>query len=977
MTPEYSSPVRSNEEARVRAVLGPTNTGKTHLAVERLCAHSSGVMGFPLRLLAREVYDRVVAIKGADSVALITGEERIEPKGARWYLCTAESMPETYGPETRDFAFAAIDEVQLGTDPARGHVFTDRLLGRRGREETMVLGSAAMAPVVRKLLPRAEIASRPRFSTLSFAGAKKLSRLPPRSAIVAFSVEEVYAVAEMLRRQRGGAAVVMGALSPATRNAQVEMFQSGEVDYLVATDAIGMGLNLDVGHIAFASLRKYDGRRRRRLDISEMAQIAGRAGRHQRDGTFGTVAGNGQEFTPEEIEAIEEHRMPEIETLYWRDPHPRTASVDQLIADLEARPTHPALIPAPEAIDLAVLKQLAADAEVSQGLAPRQVARLWDVASLPDFQSLGPEHHARYVAGFWRHLRPDGGRLPRAMVADQLVRLDSKKGDVDAIAARIASVRIWTYATTRADWVEDRDEMAERARALEAKLSDALHDALRQRFVDRRSSVLFRNLGKPQLAPKVSLDAEGLVLVDDEPIGSMAGFRFSVSPSAPVSERRMLLAAAERYLGGIMDDKAKAVAGASDDAFAVECDGDGAPRLICGGSLIGHLTRGSDLLSPRLELDAATSGIEAKAKEDMRARAEAWLAGEIEKALGGLQELHRRSSDPETAGELRALSVRLVEAAGAQRRKAISDVIRQFTRELRAEGRKLGIVFGALDIFHFQALKPRACFWRDALHSVWHGHPTQTLPPESAVHLPDWNFRDDSAALLAGYTRAGSEWLRIDLAERLVRQAHEKRSGGETVEMAMEYPTSLGLGEASYAALLARAGFSRIEPPAEAAVSPDAAPLDGESVDQGQAGEAVNSPEPSVEAPDRPDAPVEGEGSEPAVADSAEADSVGDAQAGGEPVEGGADEAEASGGENGQPPLGTLWFAWGAREARGRRRGDGRNKAKGRKPNRGAKPGKPKGPRGQGKGGSQPQPTAKSALAEALGEQLAALKDKS
>ena len=370
--------------APLAAILGPTNTGKTHLAVERMCGHSSGMIGFPLRLLAREVYDRVVKLKGERQVALITGEEKILPPDARYYLCTAESMPvqsgrtggSAGGPGDRDFAFVALDEAQLSADPERGHVFTDRLLRARGREETMILGSESLAPMVRALLPKAEIVGRPRFSTLSYAGPTKLSRLPPRSAIVAFSAEQVYAVAEMLRRMRGGAAVVMGALSPRTRNAQVDMFQAGEVDYLVATDAIGMGLNMDVTHVAFAGLAKFDGHRRRRLTTAEMAQIAGRAGRHQRDGTFGVLmleGEHGAEFRPEEIEAIEEHRFDPLAHLYWRESDLDFRNVEGLIRSLERRPNRVELRAAPEAIDLAVLKRLSSDPEVvarAKGEAP-------------------------------------------------------------------------------------------------------------------------------------------------------------------------------------------------------------------------------------------------------------------------------------------------------------------------------------------------------------------------------------------------------------------------------------------------------------------------------------------------------------------------------------------------------------------------------------------------------------------------------
>ena len=395
------------DDAPVRAILGPTNTGKTYLAIERMCGHSSGVIGFPLRLLAREVYDRVVAIKGEKQVALLTGEERIVPPQARYVLCTAESMPvrtgrddrPTEGPFPEQFAFAAIDEAQLGIDPERGHVFTDRMLRARGREETLILGSETLKPIIRKLLPEAEIVSRPRFSTLRYAGNVKLSRLPPRSAVVAFSAEQVYALAEMLRRFRGGAAVVMGALSPATRNAQVAMFQRGEVDYLVATDAIGMGLNMDVAHVAFAGLEKFDGRRDRRLSISEMAQIAGRAGRHQRDGSFGTLGlGNdgGAAFSDEEITAIEEHRFRPLDFTYWRNPDLDFTDVRSLIGSLEKRSDNPLLRPAPEAIDLSVLKLIAEDPAIASKRAA-MARRLWTVCGLPDFRKVGPMHHARMV----------------------------------------------------------------------------------------------------------------------------------------------------------------------------------------------------------------------------------------------------------------------------------------------------------------------------------------------------------------------------------------------------------------------------------------------------------------------------------------------------------------------------------------------------------------------------------------------------
>ena len=510
----------SRVSGNVTAVLGPTNTGKTHLAIERMCAHSSGIIGFPLRLLAREVYDRVVALKGPDKVALVTGEEKIVPPDARWFLCTAESMPD------RDVAFVALDEAQLGADLERGHVFTDRLLHARGRDETMILGSEALKPMIRALVPDAEIVARPRFSTLTYAGAKKISRLPKRSAIVAFSAEEVYAVAEMLRRLRGGAAVVMGALSPRTRNAQVEMFQAGEVDYLVATDAIGMGLNMDVAHVAFAGLHKFDGRRRRRLTVAEMAQIAGRAGRHHRDGTFGALAEEGPEaFLPEEVLAIEEHRFPRLDHLYWRDGDPDLSSIDALIASLERKPEPGVLRAAPLATDLQVLKRLADEPWVRDRVRrPAMVARLWAACGIPDFRKVGIDPHARFASRVFGHLSEGLGHVPHQWFADEIARLDSMAGDVETLAGRLSAIRSWAYIAQRADWLADPKHWAERTREIEERLSDGLHASLTQRFVDKRTTALIRRIGADAGALPVTIGPEGEVLVEDHAIGRLEGF---------------------------------------------------------------------------------------------------------------------------------------------------------------------------------------------------------------------------------------------------------------------------------------------------------------------------------------------------------------------------------------------------------------------------------------------------------------------
>lgn len=778
-----------------------------------MCGYSSGMIGFPLRLLAREIYDRVVAIKGVAQVALITGEERIEPPNARWYCCTVESMP-----IDRDFAFVAIDEAQLGSDPERGHIFTDRMLHARGRDETMILGSESLRPMIRNLLPEAEIISRPRFSTLTYGGAKKLSRLPKRAAIVAFSIEQVYAVAETLRRLRGGAAVVMGALSPRTRNAQVAMFQSGEVDYLVATDAIGMGLNLDVAHVAFASLAKFDGSRRRRLTVAEMAQIAGRAGRHQRDGTFGTLAGEGYEFTPEEIAAIENHDFPKLDWLYWRNAEPRFDSIETLIADLEIKPTERGLIAAPKAIDLAVLKRLAENPEVT-GLVRGSggVARLWDAASLPDFRQMGEEHHARFVASLWPNLAQGDGFLPFQYVAGELARLDNIQGDIATLSQRIAAVRTWTYISHRADWLAEPHVMAERARALEEKLSDALHDALRQRFVDKRTSMLLRKgVNDAGLFP-VEIDEDNRVLVDGEDIGRLNGFAFRVDPNAKAGDRKLLLAAAERHLAAYLRAKARDVSMADDSEFALGPDGDGKPAIFWKGEVLGRLTKGKTLMQPVFAASKAVAGLEGDALREITTRAQTWIDAQLAKAMGGIVGLQALAQEAGVEGNVRALAVQLADAGGIAGRQYLAEAIAGLPKEARGAARKGGIVFGALDIYHHAALKPAAAKWRAALFAARDDRAMPELPPESAVHLKEWKFAHPADARNAGYRRIGDEYVRIDLAERVIKKAHEARGQGNHFGMDMAFATSLGISDAGLKALMRDAGFRAADAPVEVA----------------------------------------------------------------------------------------------------------------------------------------------------------------
>ena len=790
----------------VKAVLGPTNTGKTHLAIERLCAHSSGMIGFPLRLLAREVYERVVAIKGRENVALITGEERIEPPNARWKLCTVEAMP-----LSAHLSFVGIDEAQLCADRERGHIFTNRLLHTRGRDETMILGSATLEPMVKALVPEVEIVSRPRFSTLSHAGAKKLSRVPPRSAIVAFSAEQVYAVAEMLRRFRGGAAVVMGALSPETRNRQVELFQNGEVDYLVATDAIGMGLNLNVAHVAFAGLSKYDGQRQRRLTPAEMAQIAGRAGRHQQDGTFGTLSGTGghdAEFSEDEIYAIEEHRFAPLTRLFWREGDPRFDTLAMLIDDLECPPDDPCLAPAPQAIDLAVLKHLGEDPAIAATLtSPGIVRRFWEVCSLPDFRHHGVEAHSRFVAGLWEELRH--GSLASDHAPRAIAQLDNTAGDIDTLQGRIAAVRSWSYIAQRPDWVGARAEMVERARAVEARLSDALHARLTERFVNRRTTVLMKKLGTDAGLLPVSL-AGDTVLVDGEALGVLTGFRFRVDPATRHGDTKLLMAAAERHLPGLLRLRADALiaALAGHPHGLVLKQG----QIIWDGEVLARLARGRAMLDFRLESAPALEPLASPVKAQLIAALSGWLARHT-KALAPLARIEAEARAAQAGPDLRALLISLVDSGGVMARAGAG--VDRLDKGQRAALRRLGVRVGALDIFVPAMLKAKAIIcWQDLC--------AQAQAAPDAMHP----VREAQGRITPhGYRAAGRQWVRVDVAEDLLRLVHGARTGGRHGFVIDPAPAlSRGLTTASFARLLHQAGFhaSRARALAQDAYGPPA-----------------------------------------------------------------------------------------------------------------------------------------------------------
>ena len=764
-------------------------------------------MGFPLRLLAREVFDRVRAIKGDAQVALITGEERIEPPNARYFLCTAEAMPRLGG----SAAFVALDEAQLAADRERGHVFTDRLLHARGREETMLLGSATLENVLRQLEPRAQITTRPRFSTLKHIGPRKLSRLPRRSAVVGFSTEQVYAAAEMLRRTRGGAAVVMGALSPETRNKQVAMFQSGEVDYIVATDAIGMGLNLDLDHVAFASLTKFDGQRQRRLEPAELAQIAGRAGRHHRDGTFGTLAGLTEtgrgrpaappELSDEEVAAIEDHRFAPLTRLFWREPEPRFDTLATLLADLEAPPADPALAAAPEAIDLAVLRRLAGEPFAAGIVGAGQVRRFWEACSLPDFRGQGVEMHARFVARLWEELR--AGHLGADYVAARIAELDNVGGDIATLQGRIAAIRSWAYICQRPDWVLARDEMAARARAAEARLSDALHGRLVERFVHRRTALLVRSAGAERTLPPIRVDEAGAVLIEDEPVGQLRGFRFALAPGTTHGDGRLLLAAVEKAMPRLLAARAgellaSKLTGLELHQGTLRWEGEALARI--------EWERGA---RPRLVPGDGLRLVPAESKAALLAAMEQWLGGRLA-PLQPMTRLQAAAEDPATGSHARAVLHRLLGAGGTLAREDAG--LDHLPPELRPALRRLGVQIGALDVFVPALLKPAA---RQALFDS--GRDPRPVPPSMPPVLPNVSPQA-KGTLPPGYRRAGEALVRVDMAEKLLARAHETRAGTSAqaldLHATLVLASSIGLPLPAAHALLAQGGFRPLPRPA-------------------------------------------------------------------------------------------------------------------------------------------------------------------
>ena len=782
---------------RVTAVLGPTNTGKTHLAIERMLGHESGVIGFPLRLLARENYERIAKVKGKGRVALVTGEEKIVPASARYFCCTVESMP-----LDRSFAFLAIDEIQLSADPERGHIFTDRLLHARGLEETMFLGADTMRPVIRALVPEAEHLSRPRFSSLSFAGSQSLNRLPPRSAVVAFSAADVYATAELMRRRRGGTAVVLGALSPRTRNAQVAMFEAGEVDYLVATDAIGMGLNLSLDHVAFAGLRKYDGRHLRALSAGEVAQIAGRAGRHMNDGTFGTTPQAGA-LRPEIVEAVEDHRFEALRAVYWRNRQLDFHSPKALLRSLEQRPRAPMLLRVQNAADQQALGSLIQSTEILERAGtPAALRLLWEVCQIPDFRKLLSAHHSQQLAKIYLHLMQGDGRLPDSWVAGHLAQVTRSDGGIDLLSARLAQIRTWTYIAHRGDWLEDSAHWQGRTREIEDMLSDALHDRLTQRFVDRRAAVLVQRLRQGD-ALLGAVRKNGDVLVEGQHVGRLSGFRFTLDETVDRDAEKPVFSAARQALRGELPKRLRDFESDDDGAFSLE-----GSMLLWRGAPVARLQAGDHALAPRVEpLDSEF--LDGQACERLRRRLVQWLEGHLHRCLAPLFKLRQAALQ----GAARGLAFQVVEHLGLCPRRFCAGQVAALSKSERKELKGLGLSIGAESCYLFGQAKDRSG-WLRAL--LWCLHNGRRLPERASGDGAVLRLKEawpDGLCLALGYlpiAREGAEQiaLRADVLERLAGRARRLSSQGP-FRLTPDFCRPLGGSESEAEAVLLALGYRR------------------------------------------------------------------------------------------------------------------------------------------------------------------------
>lgn len=784
---------------KITAVLGPTNTGKTYLAIETMLSFDSGMIGFPLRLLAREVYDKIIEKISIDKVALITGEEKIIPANAKYFLCTVESMP-----INKHLDFVGIDEIQMCADHERGHIFTDRLLNLRGEKLTMLMGSSTIKSIVNKLDEDTEFINRERLSQLSYVGHKKISRINRKTAIIAFSTEEVYAIAELVRRQKGGAAIVMGSLSPKTRNAQVQLYQSGDVDFLVATDAIGMGINMDLENVFFSNLKKFDGRKLRRLNMSEIGQIAGRAGRYLNDGNFG-ITGECKEISAEEVELLENHKFEEIKMLFWRNSNLNFNNALSLVKSLEEKPNRDWLRKIHECGDEKLLKYFLKDMDGHNIKNDQETLELlWECCQIPDFVKKTYGNHLEVVSKVFSFLNGKDGKITNDYMRLQLIKLDKLEGNVDSLSNRIANVRTWSYVSNKINWVESQSYWIEKTKLLEDRLSDRLHEELTKTFIDKRASVLARGL-KQDIEFKTEIMEDNKVIIDEQFIGDLKGLRFEIDLKAGALETdiKSLKKAARQTVGPELQKRIQSII----DTGLIEIKDDF--KIYWKNFPIAKLIAGKDYLNPDIFL-IVDDILENDDKQKLSEFIGNWIKGKIKLVLKSLNDLKNLK---ESNSSIKALAYQLYENNGVIKREVVAEYLKKLGQDERKILRDLGVKFGRYHVFLFRLLKPEAVSLRTLLWKNFNQKNLNLTPPTFGLNfLDDKNIRDKHFMLLCGFENFDNYYVRIDILERLfvlIINASPKKD--KEIKLVPEMLNLLGCSKENFKKLIEKMNYKTVE----------------------------------------------------------------------------------------------------------------------------------------------------------------------
>ena len=783
-------------QSRVTAILGPTNTGKTHLAVETMLDHESGIIGFPLRLLAREIYDKCVSKVGNNKVALITGEEKVIPSDAKYYVCTVESMPKDLAVE-----FVAVDEIQMCADQERGHIFTDRLLNLRGTKLTMFLGSHTMNKIIQQLVENAEFVKRERYSKLSYAGYKKISRLEPRTAIIAFSVEEVYAIAELVRRQKGGAAVIMGSLSPKTRNSQVKLYQSGDVDFLVATDAIGMGINMNINNVYFSSLKKFDGKKTRKLNLSEISQIAGRAGRHINDGNFG-ITGQSETFTASEIEKIESHSLQEIDWIYWRNSELNYENHESLLKSLEKKSNSELLKKVNDAEDEKIFKLMIKDTNIIKIINQKEYLKiLWECCQIPDFVKKDYGKHLDVVKKVFSFLSSKNKKVSNLYMNEQLKNFDKYNGNMDVLSNRIANVRTWSYVANKRGWVENQDYWIERTKNIEDKLSDQLHEELTKSFIDKRISVLSRSL-KQDIVLGTQIKENENVEIEGQFIGKLIGLKLNLSMQSNTLDtdiKSLKKAARQAIAPELMRRVSKII---KEENLTINSD----QKIYWLENPIATLIPGKNYLEPKIKL-IVDDAIDLESKQKLEKFLDEWIKKIIEEKLKDLVNL---KNNEVKSSKVRALCFQLFENNGVLKREKVNNFIKEFSTEDKAETRKLGVKIGRYHIYLPRMLKPAAVDLRVTLWKNFYNISNKIELPKSGLNfIINKNKNVKKFLLICGFENFGDFFVRIDILERLFLKVMEETKDNN-FEMSSEMMNLIGCNKENLIILFSLMGYKKL-----------------------------------------------------------------------------------------------------------------------------------------------------------------------